>query len=328
MFSLSFHDSFIKAKDGLLAPQLFLELISTQYNGYLRIYTDGSHTQSPPSSPAAIYSEYLSISKVWRLDGRHSVVTAELFALLGALSFIKDTLTPQPIAIFSDSQSALSLLSTFCPTTHRQLVFEFHSMLSSLYTLGYVLRFQWIPSHVGIRGNRIVDSAATMAHSSPDMVHCPFDSRRFSQLVMNTCRSLWNESISYDLSRTTLGMYRTDSTPQPWVRSNHRALDAVMVRLRIGHVELAAHLYRLHLVPSPYCKWCISQEESVEHFLLQCPRFYSLRTILSNCLSTLGVQILTLPVLLSGHGLSEDVREKALKFTFDFLRHSGRFRHV
>ena len=189
MFNLSLHVPFHKTHDVLLAPQLFLEMVALRYSGFLRMFTDGSHLQSPATSSAAIFIEPLSITKIWRLDGHHSVVASELYAILGALSFIKDFLSPQPIVLFSDSQSSLYLLCTPYPASHRRLVFEVQSLLSSLCSAGYVLRLQWIPSHAGIRGNTVVDSAASLAHSSPSVVPYPLDHHSHSSLILHSCQT-------------------------------------------------------------------------------------------------------------------------------------------
>ncbi|MPC92177.1 hypothetical protein E2C01_087251 [Portunus trituberculatus] len=53
-----------------------------------------------------------------------------------------------------------------------------------------------------------------------------------------------------------MGQYCHNSSPQPWVRQQSRALDVALTRLRLGHTTLNAHLHRLHLAPDPHCPWC------------------------------------------------------------------------
>ncbi|MPC51600.1 hypothetical protein E2C01_045449 [Portunus trituberculatus] len=50
---------------------------------------------------------------------------------------------------------------------------------------------------------------------------------------------------------------------------------SAITRLRLGHTTLSAHLHRLRLSRDPFCPWCRTTPEAMEHFLLQCPRFHS-----------------------------------------------------
>ncbi|MPC89613.1 hypothetical protein E2C01_084567 [Portunus trituberculatus] len=55
---------------------------------------------------------------------------------------------------------------------------------------------------------------------------------------------------------------------------------SAIARLRLGHTMLSAHLHRLRLSHDPFCPWCRTTPEAMEHFLLQCPRFHSKHTAL------------------------------------------------
>ncbi|MPC33588.1 hypothetical protein E2C01_026943 [Portunus trituberculatus] len=50
--------------------------------------------------------------------------------------------------------------------------------------------------------------------------------------------------------------------------------------LCLGHTTLSAHLHCLHLSRDPFCPWCKTTPDAMEHFLLQCPRFHSQHTAL------------------------------------------------
>lgn len=112
------------------------------------------------------------------------------------------------------------------------------------------------------------------------------------RLLAQLCRSLWNESLTPVLRTTTMDLYRSDPTPQPWIRQTSRKLDVghvALTRLRLGHTRLTAHLHRLSIAPDPYCPWCPNTPETIHHFLLECPRFHSLRVVLRDRLRALGV---------------------------------------
>ena len=50
-----------------------------------------------------------------------------------------------------------------------------------------------------------------------------------------------------------------------------RAQASILIQLRSGHIPLAKHLFRISKVPSLVCPSCQSDEESVHHFLFNCP---------------------------------------------------------
>ena len=64
-------------------------------------------------------------------------------------------------SFFSDSLSALQAIAS--RKLDHPLLLKFHKLHSSLCLDDYDITFVWIPSHVGIRGNEIVDSLARAA---------------------------------------------------------------------------------------------------------------------------------------------------------------------
>ncbi|MPC47599.1 hypothetical protein E2C01_041350 [Portunus trituberculatus] len=58
--------------------------------------------------------------------------------------------------------------------------------------------------------------------------------------------------------------------------------------LCMGLTTLSAHLHHLRLSRDPFCPWCRTAPEAMEHFLLQCPHFHS-------------TYCTTLPALRPGH---------------------------
>ncbi|KAI0774616.1 hypothetical protein BD413DRAFT_472502 [Trametes elegans] len=57
------------------------------------------------------------------------------------------------------------------------------------------------------------------------------------------------------------------------VRLLPRRQAALLFQLRTGHIPLAVHLHRINCAESAQCLGCGGGEETVEHFLLQCPRY-------------------------------------------------------
>ncbi|MPC36576.1 hypothetical protein E2C01_030039 [Portunus trituberculatus] len=120
-----------------------------------------------------------------------------------------------------------------------------------------------------------------------------------------------------------MGLYKNDFSPQPWVRKTFRQLDVALTRLRLGHTRLTVHLHRLHISPDPYCPWCPTVPETIEHFFLECPCFYSHRTVLRTQLLALGVNTFDLPTLLGATGVHPSRQSAVIRLTCAFLKKSG-----
>ena len=140
------------------------------------------------------------------------------------------------------------------------------------------------------------------------------------RLITQTCRSKWDDSLPPALRLTSMGQYRSDSSPQPWVRMTSRALDVALTRLRLGHTTLTAHLHRLNLAHDPYCPWCLNTPENIQHFILECPRFHSHRVMLREQLLALEVNSFDLPTLLGAAGVPPPRQSAVIRLTCAFLR--------
>ena len=151
------------------------------------------------------------------------------------------------------------------------------------------------------------------------MEFLPLELSEARSLVVTTFRKKWDDALAVTLRNTALGDLRSDASPSPWVRFKARRLDVAFLRLRTGHCGLQAHRSRLRLVDSASCFWCSSLPETVDHFLLFCPRFHGPRTSLRSRLSALGVRRLTLAVLLDGAGFDPPLRRQILSETARFL---------
>ena len=63
-----------------------------------------------------------------------------------------------------------------------------------------------------------------------------------------------------------------------------------IIQLRTGHCSLNSYLHRFGLADSPLCE-CGTGEETVEHFLLECPLYREQRTELRNKAGTMNMPV-------------------------------------
>jgi ribonuclease HI len=91
-----------------------------------------------------------------KIPSRAGVFTAELSALFTALQHIAEV-----ILILTDSLSSVKaiLFRKIAHQTH-SLVYECKQLCWSLCQNGIEVRLMWIPSHVGLVGNELVDERA------------------------------------------------------------------------------------------------------------------------------------------------------------------------
>src|SRR5215469_3174753 len=167
-------------------------MISTEYGAFLRIYTDGSKISTPvPSTSAAMYIPEINISQTWKLEHLHSVLFAELYALFRAFSFVLDLFPPQHVVFFTDSLSSLKFLQAKSSNSYRR-IYDLLQRKISLFDQAqdWNVHLVWIPSHVGIGDNEIVDAAARLAHNHLEL--CDF-SLELPEIMSATSRAIREE---------------------------------------------------------------------------------------------------------------------------------------
>ncbi|XP_045115986.1 uncharacterized protein LOC123507278 [Portunus trituberculatus] len=304
-----------------LASLLFHQRDKTLFKHHVKLYTDGSHSP-PPSTAAAIYDPATSICRTWRLPPETDVLTAELYALHQAVNHLQICHTKGKAVIYTDSLFSLPLLLSRHSSSSTAILHTTQRILIHLHTEGWELTLQWIPSHTGIRGNEVADTAAKMALSEVNITPFPLPLSTAKRLISRVCHSTSDTTLATGLRVTSMGQYRHNSSPQPWVRQQSRALDVALTRLRLGHTTFNAHLHCLRLAPDPHCPWCRSVPETIEHFLLQCSRFHSQRVLLRAQLIALGVPTLDLPTLLAAAGV-HPTKHAVLRLTCVFLKKTG-----
>ena len=240
---------------------------------YVTSYTDGSKDGGRVAS-GAILGDEAPIATL-RLPLQASIFTAETRAILLALKRITIS-NKTKFIIFSDSLSCLQSIHN--RNIKNRLVYQILYIIKILNTLGKEIVFLWVPSHVGIHGNSVVDRIAKEALNEPlSNSKVPFTDFKPSirKYVFKMWEDCWSELENNKLHdiKPQLGedkvFYRT------------RRDQVVMTRCRIGHSRLT-HEYHLKKEPRPECVPCDCQF-TVKHFLLDCVDFSDIRKKYFNC---------------------------------------------
>lgn len=261
---------------------LFHSLLST-YSSYTFAYCDGSKSASHVGS--GVWSPHGSV--LARLSAHNSALTAELYALYSAVSFL--SAFPGPFVVFTDSLSSLSSLLHVSPRSHF-LVLRLAALLSS-FPLKFVL--EWVPSHVGVPGNERADQLAKSASLLPRVTSTHLSSRELQHLLRqhynSACQSQWSLSPSPLLSyKPLLGLASHLALP--------RRLQVCISRLRLGTTRLT-HAHYFTGSPPSQCPTC-RVPWSIQHLLLSCPSSAAARSTLARTCAVLS-RPLTLSTVLS-----------------------------
>ena len=127
--------------------------MQSRYKNYLQIYTDGSKEDSKVG--CAVISD--NHSNMQRIPDNSSIFTAEVKAIGLALDFISTCDANNKFIIFSDSLSVLKAMNHTSSKNPQiqKLLEKCHELLAYK-----EIMLCWIPSHIGIQENEMVDKQA------------------------------------------------------------------------------------------------------------------------------------------------------------------------
>ena len=214
-----------------------------------------------------------------------SSFTAETFALKQCLNWCTSHLMTckfQPVLFLTDSQSALSILSS-APSYHLpESLWNVWSLASSL-SNNTILSFQWVPGHASLPGNEKADLLAKAGASLPtDAIPCPLPpvvaKVRYSQ-YHNWRRHIYHSLQNFQVPEV--------SSKEPLLS---RPIRCKLSRLRChGHsLLLSSYLHRISRKENSACSACGHPLQDLNHLLLDFPASEPLRkSIFGSSLSIL-----------------------------------------
>ena len=242
--------------------------LQSRYKNYQQIYTDGSKEDSKVG--CAVLSD--NHSNMQRIPDDSSIFTAEAKAVDQALDFIRTCDANNKFILFSDSLSVLKAMN-HASSKNPQIQKLLEKCLELLANKEIVLC--WIPSHIGIQGNDMVDKQAkTSLALEPNSFKIPFSNFKpsINKYILDQWQTSWNNSIGNKL----LEIKQTIGEHQSVVRNIRR--EVVLARLSLGHTRVT-HSYLLLGEKQSQCVGC-DAPFTVRHFLLECGDFAQVR---NNC---------------------------------------------
>lgn len=129
-------------------------------------YTDGSLNKEINSTGCAFFILKLDEKRFWKLNTKTSIFSAELTAIFVALEFLYEKEEIEEINITVDSKSSLQAICNFKWDSH-YLISKIIHLIPNHNSAGTRVKLNWIPSHAGIEGNKVVDHLAQESLTNP-----------------------------------------------------------------------------------------------------------------------------------------------------------------
>ncbi|GBM13093.1 hypothetical protein AVEN_101935-1 [Araneus ventricosus] len=172
------------------------------------------------------------------------VPQAEIMAILHSLSEISNYPADNYI-IYSDSLSVLQALTSLHRHSH-PLAVSILDLHDRLVCTGFSILLCWAPSHVGISGNEIADTAAKNASAVLDN---PIPLKDFKHYINLALHSRWENHWN---SQSMNKLRSIKPVVEPCPALTNRKADTIITRLRVGHTRYT-HRHLLVGEQAPMC---------------------------------------------------------------------------
>ena len=247
----------------------FNKLTSAKYTDFIKVYTDGSKSDSAVGSASVPITHNID-EESKRLPKEASIFTAEAVALEMALTAIHSS-EDTNFAIFSDSLSCLTALKNYDTLDPR--IIRLKTLTHSLTLTGKTIIFVWIPGHVGLDGNDMADELAKQSLTSEEIHNIKLPHSDYKPKIKQYLFSKWNADWSKE-KQNKLFKIQPTLKKQPPLQLNRKD-SVVFTRLRIGHSALT-HSYILTQDEKPFCISC-NADLTIKHILTECIEFSNTR---------------------------------------------------
>ena len=278
-FKLSVYDKSTTNPD--LFKSKFLSEVLPDYKDYFQIYTDGSK-QDEKAAFGVYLKPYGSLANSITHDS--SIFTAELEGIKRAFQFIGDSQKSagknqqhgKKFVIFCDSKSVLESIEN--QSSKNPIMIDILDTLQKFKRSGFIIKFCWIPSHVGIRGNEIADQKAKGALNNPPPAYHQVPYSDYIPKVKTYIRKKWQKRWDNKHRARPIKLHEIMPVIRPFYLNGLARKDEIKIhRLRIGHTRVTTK-YLMERDQEPICDNCNEDNPfTVKHILIECSDFEYIR---------------------------------------------------
>ena len=301
----------------------------------LKIYTDGSGQDGTAGAAAILFKggEAMKILhyQLGSLE-HHTTYEAELIGILLGVWIAQQSADAGSVSIKADSQAAIQAIRAHKQGPGSYLLDEIRELSTELCVQSSSdlhLNVSWVSGHDGVAGNERMDieaKAAAVGSSSAELELPPLlrssplphsvtaAKQHFHASLVKKWKDYWQKSPRFPYS-AKIDSRLPDASFLRLTKEISKSQASTVFQLRSKHIALCKHLHRIGKSDSPTCLSCGRDDETVHHFLFDCPAHQHARSDLGH---VLGRHSKSLRYLLGN--------KAALKPLLHFLNETGRFR--
>ena len=182
------------------------------------------------------------------------------------------------ITFWSDSLYALQALSN--KIHNNKSINDCHKALTKLADENTV-QLKWTQAHTGHWGNIKADGLAKARTVSSNLVCSLVPLNHIKNMIKDKVNSLthkrWN-SNRHAHTDLILGNHHTKTLKILTINLNNRTRYRTGICIITGHIGLNKHLHRINRSDTSNCPNCTDTEETVAHYIGQCPAYSLIRS--------------------------------------------------
>ena len=228
-----------------------------------------------------IYEGRKEVACDWfRLQDGCTVFQAEVAAIAKAAELLMPMQNEggKFVKIFVDSQAAIMAVGN--PHVTSRVVADTIDKLNALSVRAKSVTLVWIPAHKGHQGNERADDLAKLG-TEKDLdagtrgVKQPHATvkRKLHDKIHDEWQDEWSRAR---LANHTKSFYRgPNKSKAKFVYKLARLELGRFVRIVTGHNNLSFFQTKIGLFGNPSCRFCNAGNETVTHFINECPRFFT-----------------------------------------------------